>query len=700
MLVVSEEYKEAMVAPVKSFALRGTIDGETAFDETSVLSGSLSVTNQVSSGDEITLGSVYTAEMKCTFIGTIRSSLAIGSVIALEEGLLVGSTYEYVPIGRYVINAINQTRLGYEVTAYDLMTKFDKRCSFYGTGEAYFFTRLACQQCGVAFGMTEAQVQTFPNGNVNLVLSIDNDITTWRDYIFWIAQALASVAVIDRWGQLQFVPFSATVDDVIDSTQRTTESSFSQFKTRYTSITVDNTDNTQSYYALQQDDGLTYNLGRNPFLQDTAGTVMNLMRYDVLYGLENINYTPFTAEIRAGAIYDLLDVIQFEDGIVGSTPVKGCIMRYEWRYNHGYRMECVGKNPNVGGALSKYDKKISSASKGSGGAETKIFFFLNGADISIGDGETKQILDVRFLANAASSVVFHAEVKLDVETSESGVLYDDAVVTVRYILNNTEMEYHPAETWQDGKHILHLQLNLLPEAGMQHLQVRLAMVGGSADILTAEANGYVMGTGIGDGGGWDGNIEEEEILAPTLLTGQMSVAEIGAESVVSLIEGLPISYTEILSLIELSGLTVPINSATFTGYFSYTAILDGTHYPLYDPTGVELVDGVYRIISGAAVPQIMTMPLIQVGFTVATIANVAMELTNCTFRFSSDGSIWKSYSGGSWQALSAGMTAAQVLALTSSQWLELVTDELHVEITMTDANSTVTSFSLEYTEEI
>jgi hypothetical protein len=62
--------------------------------------------------------------------------------------------------------------------------------------------------------------------------------------------------------------FNQTVVDTIDDAHRFTGGSFSDYVTRYTGLSVVNMeDSTTSYYAEDEDDGLTMNLGSNPFLQ-------------------------------------------------------------------------------------------------------------------------------------------------------------------------------------------------------------------------------------------------------------------------------------------------------------------------------------------------------------------------------------------------------------------------------------------------
>ena len=70
-----------------------------------------------------------------------------------------------------------------------------------------------------------------PNGSYILGIYTENDMETWRDLIFYIAQVLGCFAQIDRAGKLLLIKYgNSPVADIPDS-QRFS-SSFSEFITR------------------------------------------------------------------------------------------------------------------------------------------------------------------------------------------------------------------------------------------------------------------------------------------------------------------------------------------------------------------------------------------------------------------------------------------------------------------------------------
>ena len=97
--------------------------------------------------------------------------------------------YEYVPIGIFNVAEATYTAKGVQIVAYDNMARFDKTFPVNTTqGTAWQILRMICNDCGVQNGMTQAQIEALPNGNIILSLYSENDIETYRDLLAWIAQ--------------------------------------------------------------------------------------------------------------------------------------------------------------------------------------------------------------------------------------------------------------------------------------------------------------------------------------------------------------------------------------------------------------------------------------------------------------------------------------------------------------------------------
>lgn len=520
MYSVSQAYLTAKnkIPQTHSFKVSGTI-GSTQFDERNILQGSMSISNKCSNGQDIVVGSVNIATLKATFIGDI--DIAEGADITFSESLkLADGTYEPVPMGVYRVSEAKKTRTGIVVTAYDRMSFFDKAIDFDTTsGTAYEIAALACQECGVIIGMTSTEMQELPNGTEEFTLYQENDIETYRDMLFWLAQAMACFATADRSGRLVFCPYKQASASTLTNYQRVNNSSFSAFVVRYSGISVvDRVEEKTEYYGLPDDNYLTYNLGSNPFLQYGDTTTKTRIRRAVLDGIANIAYTPFQANVNVGACYDLGDIITNTDGLADGSSV-GCIMRYEWKLNRGYMMEGVGSNPALTSARSKLDKNISGILSQTKEDKIQFYTFYNASAIMISDGDTQTIINIRFASNRKTTVVFHAEVLLTAETKVEGRKFYDLVGTVTYRYNELDMaHYHPRETWVDGDHILHLLYYFdVDTALMNHLEILLNADGGDIYIAPGAIRASVYGQSLAASDRWDGTFDIRQVVTQITL---------------------------------------------------------------------------------------------------------------------------------------------------------------------------------------
>ena len=367
MFPVSAEYLDAIRAPAVRTKLSGSV-GSTQWTEYNVARGSFSITNQCSGSDQVQIGQVYIGELKITLHSLTFPRYSLdGLRMAPQFGLLIdGETlYETVPLGVYFVAAANYEPDGVHITAYDAVSKLDK--TYTGgqlSGKPYALAQIACQACGVPLATTAEEFAAFANGTATLTpYSEGNDIETWRDFLSWLSQAVGCYVTATRGGGIAFRAYGQTVVDTIDTLHRFRDVKFSDYETRYTGLScVNMAENTTTYYAETPDDGLTYNLGSNPFLQYGTDAGLEVMRRAVLTALGGIQYVPFSATTVANPMYDLGDVLSFPGGL-GDADKLFCVTKYTWTYGVGITLEGVGLNPALANARSKTDKDLSGLSK-------------------------------------------------------------------------------------------------------------------------------------------------------------------------------------------------------------------------------------------------------------------------------------------------------------------------------------------------
>ena len=513
MYQVSEAYKKAMKEPVHRFLIGGSISN-TTFSDRNILKGSFSITNQCSDDSEMKIGQVYVGELNATFVNlnVERYSLQ-NKLIKPTFSRKTADGYETIPLGIFKVSEASWTSSGIVIKAYDNMAELDKGCDINSAnGTPYELALLACKSCKLELGTTKEEFKRFANGVENLSMVTENDIETWRDFISWVAQTCACFVTADRFGKIVFRAYGDTVVDTIDSKHRFTGASFSDFETRYTGLSCVNIgDKTTSYYGMEVDDALTYNLGSNPFLQYGVDDAKEEMRRAILHSLQSICYVPFKASMIGDPVYDLGDVLSMSEGIADGSKLY-CITKYTFNYNGEYEVQGVGKNPAIANAKSKTDKNIAGLMNQDDENLIHFTVFTNTGPVVVEDKSNQSVFSMRFVATKTTHVALDMEILLNVETTEEGEEYQwvehDAVAKVHYYIDGAEIDLRkPVETWQDGQHILTLRYDLQAvDAAIHTWDVWIEMQGGSATIDTYGIHAVAMGQGLAAESDWDGTI--------------------------------------------------------------------------------------------------------------------------------------------------------------------------------------------------
>ena len=442
MYAVSHKFAEAMKRPVQRHRIKGTVNG-TAFTEENILSGSFTITGQCSDASNVQIGQVYTNELKITLLKSLRLSrytLMESEIIPYFGLRLDTGLYEYIPLGIYTVSKASWGASGVEITAYDNMAKLDRAFSTTNlSGTPYELLTLACNSCGLELGMIPKDFNSFANGKRTLTLFADNDIDTWRDCVSWIAQAVGCNVFAGRDGKILLRAYGQAAVDSIDTEHRLTGSTFDDYETRYTGLSVVDIENQQTvYFSEAVDDGLTYNLGSNPFLQSSDEELVEAMCREILTALGQIRYVPFKVDMIGNPAYDLMDVLRFEGGFADGDRIS-CITKYTFHYNAKYSVSGVGTDPALSSAKSKSDKNLSGLMAQVSSITSSInrlIYDFNTGPLSVGQDE-----------QTLGMVTYYISQKADVEghflmnyrASESTHL------TLRFYDQGVEELYSPVE---------------------------------------------------------------------------------------------------------------------------------------------------------------------------------------------------------------------------------------------------------------
>ena len=573
MYPVSEAFLQAVQGNTRKYYWTGKITtaagAEYPFTQEDIVKGSGYITAQCCGNSEIELGAVYAAEMGISlFLDIDRYTLEDAEVELAYHLRLADGTYEAVPMGIFEVSEANRTVHVLELKAYDRMLRFDRAFNGFETiGTAYGMMALCSTACGVELAQSQAEIEALPNGSEMLSIYPENDIETYRDVLYFTAQVLGGFFCVNREGKLEFRQYGET--PVMEILQKHRfSSSFSDFVTRYTAVSSTNLrTQTSEYYALEEDDGLTMNLGVNPLLQFGLEETRAELCGNILTALSAVNYVPFDSDTIGNPALDLGDVLTFSGGQADAQQIT-CVTSFTVKIGGRQSLKCVGKNPRLSQAKSKNDKNISGLLNQIEAGKIGIHTFTNASEYSIGETDVR-IISIEFASKEENHAQFFGQVVVDVEAqavekstqasgtivipfpsgnvgdsggaadtengSEDGAAGEEttdisvdvslpvtwtedgkAVCYVTFELNNVEiLLHHPVETWHSGKHILSLYYpieNIVPNI-TNTFNVYLRIEDGSGSVGIGDCIASISGQAMAAAAAWDGRIDIEESAA-------------------------------------------------------------------------------------------------------------------------------------------------------------------------------------------
>lgn len=521
MFEVSEKFKNAVRQNTRKYEWSGTITTKGGkvykFSAKDIVKGSGYIKWQCCSSSEIELGTVYAAEMGISLFSEIDRYTLEDAAIRLYYSLtLSDGTVETIPMGIFEVSEANRKVRTLEIKAYDYMLRFEKTLKLESSsGTPYQFLKAACDACKVELAQTVAEISALPNGKTTLGIYSDNDIETYRDLIYYVAQVLGCFCQIDRYGKLILKKYGNTSVWNVPQKERF-DSSYSDFVTRYTAISSTNQiSQTAEYIAMEKDDALTMNLGINPLMQFGLKSVREKMLREILTALQKVNYVPFDSNTIGNPALEVGDVLRFSGGHADETQIS-CITSIECKINGKMSLKCVGKNPRLASAKSKNDKNITGLMNSVESGKTIIYNFVNVAPFVVGQSLTN-VMDIDFTATEDTTAAFQCEMLLEViktETSEEETEGSFPELSIVYKLNNESIDnFMPTKTCLYGRHIVTLffPISKVIENSSNTFSMYLKISAGTVKIEEAQIRATISGQGLAAGiGDWNGRININE----------------------------------------------------------------------------------------------------------------------------------------------------------------------------------------------
>jgi hypothetical protein len=450
-------------------------------------------------------------------------------------------------MGVFEISEANRSVKCLELKAYDYMLRFDKPLNIESSsGTPYSFLNTICKACKVEMAQSMTEIESLPNGKETLGIYSDNDIETYRDLLYYVAQVLGCFCQINREGKLELLQYGKESVFEITTKQRY-DSSYSDFVTRYTAVSSTNKITEEAeYYALPIDDGLTMNLGINPLLQFGLKSTRARIINNILDAVSKVEYVPFDSNTIGNPALDPGDILVFSGGHADADKIS-CITSITYKINGKHTLKCVGKNPKLSEAKSKNDKNISGLLNQIEENKTVIYDFVNVSSYDIGTSPT-EVLMITFVSKEETSAMFLAEILLDITAEENiktltGVITEEdsissdaqtevdneertvtlsvaeklhPTVKVIYKINGEELEgFYPTNTCCDGKYILTLfyPISSVIANSENNFSVYIQLQDGTAHIDEAQIRATISGQGLVAGiGDWNGRISTTDTI--------------------------------------------------------------------------------------------------------------------------------------------------------------------------------------------
>lgn len=528
MFNVSEKFRDAVKQNTRKYEWSGTITTKAGkvyeFGAKDIVKGSGYIKWQCCSNTEIELGTVYAAEMGISLFSQIdRYTLDEAKVKLFYSLTLSDGTIETIPMGVFEITEANRGVKTLELKGYDNMLRFEKSLNLESSsGTPYQFLKAACEACKVEMLQTVSEIGALPNGKTTLGIYSDNDIETYRDLIFYVAQVVGCFCQIDRYGRLVLKRYDNIPVWTVPQKERY-DSIYSDFVTRYTAISSTNQlEQTAEYIAMETDDALTMNLGINPLIQFGLKATREKILREILTALQKVKYVPFDSTTIGNPALEPGDVLKFTGGHADENEIS-CITSMECKIYGKMNIKCVGKNPRMASAKSKNEKNITGLLNTVESGKTIVYNFVNVSPFNISQSLTK-VMDIDFTATEETSAAFQCEMLLEVikpEIEEGEEITEEVVLSypelsIVYKMNDETVDnFMPTKTCLYGKHIitLFLPISKVIENSSNTFSVYLKISEGSVSIGEAQIRATISGQGLAAGlGDWNGRININETI--------------------------------------------------------------------------------------------------------------------------------------------------------------------------------------------
>jgi hypothetical protein len=332
MYPVSEAYKNAIAQNERNVRITGTItlkdESIINITDADIVLGSLYVSEQCVSGEDIEVGNVYASELGLELTSPPLNPYSLdGARIIINYGINVepdpeeDPAWEYVPLGYFYVTEIERKQTTVNLKALDGMILFDTDLSgVLTTGTPYALVSSCCTKAGVVLANDSGEFAAFANGGSSFTLPAESKIETCRDLIMWVCQLTGTFARMNRLGQLEIVPVTAGTSVKTIAKQDRFTSDVSDFYVKITKVAMKVGEEEYS----QGTAGMTLTLEENPLLAGKSEAEINAALAEILAQVAEAEYTPYNVDFAGDPALQAGDWVR----LTGVSNINGPEVEY------------------------------------------------------------------------------------------------------------------------------------------------------------------------------------------------------------------------------------------------------------------------------------------------------------------------------------------------------------------------------------
>ena len=357
MYTVTEQYSQNIAKAVRTTAVSGFIKTKSGeiltINDSSIKTGSLSISSRLNSSGDFKPGGVYSSELSAIFLGISADELN-GARITLNFLLYRGDSEEYdsVPLGTFYVDGSTIKRRGTAVSlkADDALMNFDYPAEAI-SGSLHELAVTACERCGVPLRTSTEEFMALPNADITAEVDTSR-VQTWRDLLIFIAMLTGTFVRIDRTGGLCFVSLTCErnsggviipVREIAGNIRSSTE--FSDDTTRVTRLFMrrgGGVISAEKNYSESSEKYVALELLENPLLNGLSDSDAETALGNTLSALSVCLNRAYKSDFNGDPALDTGDYVRLRGGAVDTSRgyATGMITSQVWRYHGKHTIQC------------------------------------------------------------------------------------------------------------------------------------------------------------------------------------------------------------------------------------------------------------------------------------------------------------------------------------------------------------------------